>query len=52
MKMLKSRDPKIEPCGTSAIIISHLLNEFLILQRWYLFVRQPFMNKAAFKSRP
>ena len=45
MKMLKSRDPRIDACGTPAIIISHSLNESLILQLWYLF-------EAVFKLRP
>ena len=45
MKMLKSRDPRIDACGTPAIIISHSLNESLISQLWYLF-------EAVFKLRP
>ena len=39
MKILKSRDPRIDPYGTPAINLSHSLSEPHILQRWYLFVR-------------
>ena len=51
MKMLKSTGPRIDPCGTPPIFLSHSLNECPILQRWFLFVRELFMNEAAFKSR-
>ena len=35
----KCRCPRMNPCGTPAIIISHSLNESPILQRCYVLVK-------------
>ena len=50
--MLKSRGPRLNPCGTPAINFSYSLNESPVLQRWYLFVRQLLRDEAAFQLRP
>ena len=51
MKMLKSRGSRIDPFGNPDTVLFHSLNESLLLQLWFLFVRPLLMNEVAFTLR-
>ena len=42
--MLKNRGPRIDPCGTAAIILSHSLNESSIFQSYELRCQMPYLT--------